>query len=178
MPVEELSDVLVLPSAAIVREGPEAYVFQQNGDLFNRIPVHVLHEDRLNIVIDNDGSVTPGLYLAQSAAASLNRVQKAQADFKAIETSLKIYRLDNYVYPTTEQGLEALVEASSLEPEPRNFKKGGYLAELPLDPWGRTYLYLSPGENGEIDLYSLGADCLSGGDDQNAEIVNLKAEEL
>lgn len=79
VPVEELKDVLVLPSAAIVREGPEAYVFQQNGDLFNRIPVQVLHEDRLNIVIANDGSVTPGLYLAQSAAASLNRVLKAQA---------------------------------------------------------------------------------------------------
>ena len=79
VPVEELSNVLVLPSAAIVREGPEAYVFQQNGDLFNRIPVQVLHEDRLNIVLANDGSVTPGLYLAQSAAASLNRVLKAQA---------------------------------------------------------------------------------------------------
>ena len=79
VPVEELADVLVLPSAAIVREGPEAYVFQQNGDLFNRIPVQVLHEDRLNIVVANDGSVTPGLYLAQSAAASLNRVLKSQA---------------------------------------------------------------------------------------------------
>jgi hypothetical protein len=79
VPVEELTDVLVLPSAAIVREGPEAYAFQQNGDLFNRIPVQVLHEDRLNIVLANDGSVTPGLYLAQSAAASLNRVLKAQA---------------------------------------------------------------------------------------------------
>jgi biotin carboxyl carrier protein len=79
IPVEELKDVLVLPSAAVVREGPEAYVFQQNGDLFNRIPVQVLHEDRLNIVIANDGSVTPGLYLAQNAAASLNRVLKAQA---------------------------------------------------------------------------------------------------
>jgi biotin carboxyl carrier protein len=79
VPVEELSDVIVLPSAAVVREGPEAYVFQQNGDLFNRIPVQVLHEDRVNIVLANDGSVTPGLYLAQSAAASLNRVLKAQA---------------------------------------------------------------------------------------------------
>ncbi len=79
VPVEEMTDVLVLPSAAIVREGPEAYVFQQNGDLFNRIPVQVLHEDRRYIVVANDGSVIPGLYLAQSAAASLNRVLKAQA---------------------------------------------------------------------------------------------------
>ncbi len=79
VPVEELKNVLVLPSAAIVREGPEAYVFQQNGDLFNRLPVHVLHEGRLQTVLANDGSVKAGLYLAQSAAASLNRVLKAQA---------------------------------------------------------------------------------------------------
>lgn len=79
VPVEELKDVLVLPSAAVVREGPEAYVFRQNGDLFNRIAVHVLYEDRLNVVLANDDSITPGLYLAQNAAASLNRVLKAQA---------------------------------------------------------------------------------------------------
>lgn len=79
VPVEELKDVIVLPSAAVVREGPEAYVFRQNGDLFNRLPVHVLHENRLSIVFANDGSVTPGLYLAQNSAASLNRVLKAQA---------------------------------------------------------------------------------------------------
>jgi multidrug efflux pump subunit AcrA (membrane-fusion protein) len=79
IPVEKLDNVLVLPAGAVVREGPEAYVFRQNGDLFNRIPVQVLHEDRLNIVLANDGSVTPGLYLAQNAAASLNRVLKAQA---------------------------------------------------------------------------------------------------
>lgn len=79
VPVEELTNVLVLPSAAVVREGPEAYVFQQNGDLFNRISVHVLYEDRRSVVIANDGSVTPGLFLAQGSAASLNRVLKAQA---------------------------------------------------------------------------------------------------
>lgn len=123
--------------------------------------------------------VIMGLLISVVAPTVLNRadearVQKVQADFKAIETALKIYRLDNYVYPTTEQGLEALVEPSSLEPEPRNFKKGGYLAEIPQDPWGRPYLYLSPGENGEVDLYSLGADGLSGGEDQNADIGNWK----
>ncbi len=79
VPVEEMQNVLVLPSPALVHEGPEAYVFQQNGDLFNRISVNVLHQDRLNVVIANDGSVTPGFYLAQSSAAALNRVLKAQA---------------------------------------------------------------------------------------------------
>ena len=79
VPVEELKDVVVLPAAAVVREGPEAYVFRQNGDLFDRRPVRVLHEDRLNVVIANDGSVAPGWYLAQGSAASLNRVLKAQS---------------------------------------------------------------------------------------------------
>lgn len=126
--------------------------------------------------------VIMGLLISVVAPTVLNRadearVQKAQADFKAIETSLKIYKLDNYVYPTTEQGLEALVAASSLDPEPRNFKEGGYLSELPIDPWGSPYLYLSPGENGAVDIYTLGADGLSGGDGQNADIGNWKAPE-
>lgn len=79
VPVEQFENVIVLPAAAIVREGPEAYVFRQNGDLFNRIPVHVLHEDRLNVVLAHDGSVARGAYLAQGSGASLNRVLKAQA---------------------------------------------------------------------------------------------------
>jgi len=126
--------------------------------------------------------VIMGLLISVVAPTVLNRadearVQKAQADFKSIETALKIYRLDNYVYPTTEQGLEALVEASTLDPEPRNFKKGGYLEDVPIDPWGRPYLYMSPGEHGEIDLYTLGADGLSGGEEQSADIGNWKPEE-
>lgn len=79
VPVEELPQVIVLPATAIVREGPEAYVFRQNGELLNRRPVQVLHEDRLHVVIANDGSVVPGVNVAQSGAASLNRVLKAQA---------------------------------------------------------------------------------------------------
>ncbi|MFT6285735.1 MAG: general secretion pathway protein G [Halieaceae bacterium] len=126
--------------------------------------------------------VIMGLLISVVAPTVLNRadearVQKVYADFKAIETALKIYRLDNYVYPTTEQGLEALVDASTLAPEPRNFKEGGYLSELPQDPWGRPYLFLSPGENGEIDIYSRGADGLSGGEGQNADVGNWKVEE-
>lgn len=126
--------------------------------------------------------VIMGLLISVVAPTVLNRaddarIQKAQADFKAIETALKIYRLDNYVYPTTEQGLEALVEPSTLDPEPRNFKEGGYLSELPVDPWGRPYLYLSPGENGEVDIYSLGADGLSGGEGQAVDIGNWKEQD-
>jgi len=125
--------------------------------------------------------VIMGLLISVVAPTVLNsaddaRVQKVQADFKSIETALKIYRLDNYTYPTTEQGLVALVEPTTLEPEPRNFKQGGYLSEVPVDPWGRPYLYLSPGENGQVDIYSLGADGLPGGDAQNADIGNWKGD--
>ncbi|MEM9256858.1 MAG: type II secretion system major pseudopilin GspG [Pseudomonadota bacterium] len=125
--------------------------------------------------------VIMGLLISVVAPTVLNqaddaRIQKAKADFKNIETALKLYRLDNYVYPTTEQGLQALVEASSLDPVPRNFRQGGYLEELPVDPWGRPYLYLSPGERKEIDIYTLGADGLPGGEGQNAEVGNWKDE--
>lgn len=102
------------------------------------------------------------------------RVQKVRADFKSIGTALKIYRLDNQSYPTTEQGLLALTEKPSVAPEPRNWKKFGYLEEAPLDPWGRSYLYINPAEygKGEYDLYSLGADGVSGGEGQDADIFN------
>lgn len=79
VPVERLDDVFVLPAEAVVREGPEAYVFRQNGDLFKQIPVQVLHEDRRSVVIANDGNVTAGAFLAQGSAASLNRVLKSQS---------------------------------------------------------------------------------------------------
>ena len=79
VPVEQFHDVIVLPAAAVVREGPEAYVFRQNGDLFQRLPVHVIHEDRLFVVLANDDSVQAGAYIAQGSAASLNRVLKAQS---------------------------------------------------------------------------------------------------
>ena len=100
------------------------------------------------------------------------RVQKVQADFKNIETALKLYRLDNFAYPTTEQGLQALVEKPNIDPLPRNWKQGGYLETMPADPWGRNYLYLSPAEfgHGDYDIYSLGADGVTGGEDQNADI--------
>ena len=125
--------------------------------------------------------VIMGLLISVVAPTVLNsaddaRVQKVQADFKAIETALKIYRLDNFVYPSTEQGLVALIEPSTLEPEPRNFKDGGYLQETPLDPWGREYLYLSPGENSEVDLFSYGADGLPGGEGQNKDLGNWASD--
>lgn len=98
------------------------------------------------------------------------RIAKARNDIQALESALEIYKLDNYVYPTTDQGLEALVTQPTTPPDPANWKKGGYIKKLRRDPWGNDYLYLNPGEHGEIDIYSLGADAAPGGTGVNADI--------
>ncbi|HHJ11962.1 MAG TPA: type II secretion system protein GspG [Chromatiales bacterium] len=104
------------------------------------------------------------------------RIAKARQDIRALESALKLYKLDNYRYPTTDQGLEALVSRPSTPPEPKNWKKGGYIARLPKDPWGNPYQYLSPGEHGDFDLYTLGADGAPGGEGVNADIGNWNLE--
>ena len=96
----------------------------------------------------------------------------AKADIAAIAQVLKLYRLDNGIYPTTDQGLGALVQRPATNPVPANWKQGGYLDRLPKDPWGGDYQYLSPGVRGEIDLFSLGADRARGGEGNNADIGN------
>jgi len=98
------------------------------------------------------------------------RVAKTKQDLRALQTALNLYRLDNYRYPTTDQGLEALVEKPSVEPLPPAYRKGGYLERMPKDAWGRPYLYLSPGLHGEVDISSLGADGQPGGEGVNADI--------
>ncbi|KAB7698510.1 type II secretion system protein GspG [Plesiomonas shigelloides] len=98
--------------------------------------------------------------------------QKVVTDLVALENSLDMYKLDNSVYPSTEQGLQALVSKPVGTPEPRNYRNGGYIKRLPQDPWGNEYQYLSPGEQGEIDIYSLGADGQEGGEGTAADIGN------
>ncbi|MBW9265956.1 MAG: type II secretion system major pseudopilin GspG [Candidatus Thiodiazotropha sp. (ex. Lucinisca nassula)] len=93
------------------------------------------------------------------------RITKAKSDIRALEAALNLYRLDNMIYPTTDQGLEALVSKPTDSPEPRNWKEGGYLDRLPVDPWGNPYLFLSPGTHGVIDIYSAGLDSQSADDD-------------
>jgi general secretion pathway protein G len=100
------------------------------------------------------------------------RIARAKADIQAIVTALNTYKLDNFNYPSTEQGLEALVAKPSGSPEAANWRKGGYLDRVPKDPWGRTYLYLQPGTHGEMDVYTLGADGKGGGDGENGDIGN------
>ena len=98
------------------------------------------------------------------------RVTAAKADIAVIMQQLKLYRLDNTFYPTTDQGLQALTVKPTGNPMPTNWKQGGYLERLPNDPWGRPYQYLNPGINGEIDVFSLGADGQRGGEGANADI--------
>ncbi len=98
------------------------------------------------------------------------RITKAKQDVQALVTALNMYRLDNYAYPSTEQGLEALVRRPSGQPEAPNWRQGGYIDRLPRDPWGRDYQYLNPGVHGEIDVWSFGANGMPGGEGINAEI--------
>ena len=98
------------------------------------------------------------------------RVAKAKNDIQALSGALDLYRLDNYVYPNTDQGLDALVTSPSSSPEPANWKQGGYIKKLSKDPWGNEYLYLSPGEHGDFDIYSLGADGAPGGEGPGTDI--------
>jgi general secretion pathway protein G len=98
------------------------------------------------------------------------RVTAAKADIATLMQALRLYRLDNQRYPTSEQGLNALVAKPSLPPVPPNWKPNGYLERLPLDPWGNPYQYLNPGLRGEIDVFSFGADGQPGGTGYDADI--------
>lgn len=92
-------------------------------------------------------------------------LQKAVQDINALETSITMYKMDNYNYPTTEQGLEALTSETTVEPLPKKFPENGYVKRLPQDPWGNDYLLLNPGENGKYDIFSAGPDGEAGTED-------------
>jgi general secretion pathway protein G len=99
------------------------------------------------------------------------QIGRVQQDLRGIEVALKFYRLDNFAYPSSEQGLEALVSKPA-DPNIRNWKAGGYLDRLPQDPWGNNYEYSSPGQNGEIDIFTYGRDGQPGGEGIDADIGN------
>ncbi len=96
------------------------------------------------------------------------RVTRAKSDVATLESAMNLYKLDNLRYPTTEQGLQALVTRPSSEPAPPNWSK--YIDRLPKDPWGADYMYLSPGVHGEFDIFSFGADGVQGGSGSDADI--------
>lgn len=99
------------------------------------------------------------------------QITKAKAEISNLSNALKFYRLDNFSYPSTEQGLEALVTKPA-DPNVKNWKAGGYMEKIPNDPWGNPYLYLSPGNQGEIDVYTLGRDGRPGGEGVDGDIGN------
>ena len=103
------------------------------------------------------------------------QVARVQQDLRGVENALKFYRLDNFAYPTNEQGLQALVTKPN-DPNIRNWKAGGYLDRLPKDPWGKEYQYLNPGQNGEIDIYTLGRDGRPGGEGIDADLGSWELE--
>jgi general secretion pathway protein G len=103
------------------------------------------------------------------------RVIAARNDVRTLTGALKLYYLDNGRFPSTEQGLRALVAKPERDPVPRNWKTGGYIEQLPVDPWGQPYQYINPGIHGEIDVFSLGADNRPGGDGRNADVGNWEA---
>lgn len=91
--------------------------------------------------------------------------QKVVSDLTALENAMEMYRLDNGIYPTTEQGVEALVNEPTIDPRPRNYRDGGYIRRLPRDPWGNEYQLMSPGEHGRYDIFTMGPDGRAGTDD-------------
>lgn len=98
------------------------------------------------------------------------RAARAQSDIAAIASAINLYRLDNFRYPTTEQGLAALVSRPNSAPVPENWAAGGYMDRLPVDPWGKPYEYLTPGVHGEFDVFSYGADGVAGGTGADADV--------
>lgn len=106
------------------------------------------------------------------------RQAKARIQIESLETALKLYRLDNGSYPTTEQGLQALVEAPEVGELAKNWREGGYLekGKVPKDPWDNDYVYLSPGTQGDYDIVSYGADGEPGGEGKNKDIASWDIE--
>ncbi len=98
------------------------------------------------------------------------REARARSDLATLENAVQLYRLDNFSYPTTEQGLDALLQAPTTSPLPGNYAAGGYIGRLPKDPWGGDYQYLSPGVHGAFDIFTFGADGVAGGSDSNSDI--------
>jgi general secretion pathway protein G len=107
------------------------------------------------------GLIAPSILGNQATA----QIKKAAVDIQQLESALELYKLRNNVFPTTEQGLDALVTVPTIDPIPKNYQEGGFIKRLPEDPWGNPYQLLSPGEVGVIDIYSFGPDGQAGTDD-------------
>ena len=145
-----------------------------------RVPRRINSEQGFTLIEIMVVVIIIGILAAIVAPNVIGRVDdaqltKARAEISNIENAMKFYRLDNFAYPTTEQGIEALV-AKPNDPNVRNWKPGGYLDRVPKDPWGNPYQDLNPGNNGEIDIYTLGRDGRAGGEGLDGDIGNWETE--
>lgn len=134
----------------------------------------------LMIVIVILGILSTMVVLNIAGAPDEARVTKAKTDIQTIESALILYKVQNGFYPTTEQGLKALVEKPTVKPVPRSYPQGGYLKQdnVPVDPWGNAYVYRCPGEEGRAyEIISLGADGREGGTGYNADVRSWQAKE-
>jgi general secretion pathway protein G len=107
------------------------------------------------------------------------KITQARVQMESLETALKLYKMDNSVYPSTEQGLVALVEKPETNPVPRKWRRGGYLEKniVPKDPWGNEYIYISPGVHGDYDIISYGSDGVPGGEDEAKDINSWEIDQ-
>lgn len=104
--------------------------------------------------------------------------KKVVVDISGLEQALDMYKLDNNTYPSTDQGLEALIKKPQGEPMPKNYRPDGYIKRLPKDPWGFEYQYINPGTHGKIDVFSLGSDGREGGQNNAKDIGNWNMDSM
>ena len=135
----------------------------KNKQYLNKVKGFTILEVMVVIVIIGlmGAVVVPNLMGSQDTA----KLQKAVSDVANLETSLDLYKSQNYDYPSTEQGLDSLINETDIEPTPRRFPEGGYVKRLPNDPWGNEYQLLNPGDNGKMDIFSMGPDGEAGTED-------------
>jgi general secretion pathway protein G len=142
--------------------------------IFHRRPGHALQRGftliEIMVVVVIMGILAALVVPKLMGRADDARVTAAKQDIASIMQALKLYRLDNQRYPTSEQGLQALIQKPSSGPAANGWKNGGYIEKLPKDPWGGQYQYLSPGVKGEVDVFSFGADSQAGGTGNDADI--------
>ena len=145
---------------------------------FNPVNYHGFTLIEVMVVLIILGIMAMYLYPKITGRPEEARQIKAKLDITSLESALRLYKLDNGTYPTTEQGLQALVEQPNTEPFPRKWHKGGYLekGKIPKDPWGYDFIYLSPGIHGDYDMMSCGADGVPGGEDENQDINSWEIE--
>jgi general secretion pathway protein G len=129
------------------------------------------------VVVVIIGLLTAAVTTAVFKNVDQARTTRVKQDIQALETALQMYRLDNSRFPTTEQGLAALLQKPTIEPIPANWKDGGYLTRPARDPWKNEYIYTSPGETSDYDLMSLGADGREGGEGTDADITRWNLDQ-